>query len=96
MEVLQKLKIELQHASGFPDDLVVQNLLVNAGDQGSNPGLEDPLEKEVATHSNILVWKIPWTEEPGRLQRLGSQRVRHDLTTKQQQQPYDPTIPPLG
>ena len=41
-------------------------------------GQEDPLEKEVATHSSILAWKIPWTEEPGRLQSVGSQRVRHD------------------
>ena len=44
-------------------------------------GWEDPLEKEMATHSNILAWKIPWTEEPGRLQSLGSQRVRHDWVT---------------
>ena len=41
-------------------------------------GREDPLEKEVATHSSILAWKIPWTEDPGRLQSLGSQRVGHD------------------
>ena len=41
-------------------------------------GQEDPLEKEMATHSSILVWKIPWTEEPGRLQSMGSQRVRHN------------------
>ena len=41
-------------------------------------GREDPLEKEVATHSSILAWKIPGTEEPGRLQFMGSQRVRHD------------------
>ena len=41
-------------------------------------GREDPLEKEMATHSSILAWRIPWTEEPGRLQSLGSQRVRHD------------------
>ena len=38
---------------------------------------EDPLEKQIATHSNILAWKIPWTEEPGRLQSMGLQRVRH-------------------
>ena len=44
-------------------------------------GQEDPLEKEMATHSSILVWKIPWTEEPGRLQSMGSQRVRHDWAT---------------
>ena len=41
-------------------------------------GQEDPLEKEMATHSSILVWKIPWTEEPGRLQSTGLQRVQHD------------------
>ena len=39
---------------------------------------EDPLEMEMATHSNILAWRIPWTEELGRLQSMGSQRVRHD------------------
>ena len=41
-------------------------------------GQEDPLEKEKATHSIILAWKISWTEEPGWLQSMGSQRVRHD------------------
>ena len=46
---------------------------------------EDPLEKEMATHSSILAWEIPWTEEPGRLQSMGSQRVRQDSVSKQQQ-----------
>ena len=41
-------------------------------------GLEDPLEKEVATYSSTIAWKMPWTEEPDRLQPMGSQRVRHD------------------
>ena len=41
-------------------------------------GREDPLEKEMATHSSILAWRIPWTEEPGGLQSTGSQRVGHD------------------
>ena len=41
-------------------------------------GWEDPLEKEMATHSSTLAWKIPWTEEPGGLQSMGSQRVGHD------------------
>ena len=41
-------------------------------------GQEDPLEKEMATHSNILAWRILWTEEPGRLQSMGLQRVRYD------------------
>ena len=44
-------------------------------------GREDPLEKRMATHSSILPWRIPWTEEPGRLQSTGSQRVRQDLAT---------------
>ena len=47
-------------------------------------GLEDPLEKEKATHSSILAWEISWTEELGRLQSMGSQRARYDLMTKQQ------------
>ena len=42
---------------------------------------EDPLEKEMATHSSTLAWKVPWTEEPGRLQSMGSQRVGHDWAT---------------
>ena len=48
-------------------------------------GQEDLLEKEIATHSSILAWAIPWTEEPGGLQSMGLQRVRHDLVTKQEQ-----------
>ena len=52
-------------------------------------GGEDPLEKEMATHPSILAWEIPWTKEPGRLLSTGSQRVRHDLATKQQQQIED-------
>ena len=55
-------------------------------------GLEDPLEKGMATHSGILAWRIPWTEGPGRLQSTGSQRVRHDLATK----PPPPTVSPLS
>ena len=45
-------------------------------------GQEDPLEKEMSTHSRTLAWKIPWTEEPGRLQSMGPQRVRHDWATE--------------
>ena len=41
-------------------------------------GREEPLEKEMATHSGVLAWRVPWTEEPGGLQSMGSQRVRHD------------------
>jgi len=51
----------------------------NAGDMGLIPGLGfDPLEEGMATHSSILVWRIPRTEEPGRLQSMGSQSVGHD------------------
>ena len=49
-------------------------------------GGEDTLEKGMATHSSILAWEMPWTEEPGGLQSMGLQRVRHDIVTKQQQQ----------
>ena len=47
-------------------------------------GREDTLQKEMAIHSNIITWEIPWTEETGRLQSMGSQRIGHDLETKQQ------------
>ena len=47
-------------------------------------GREDPLEKEMATHSSILAWEVPWTEKRGGLQSMGLQRVRYDLATKQQ------------
>ena len=49
-----------------------------AGDLGSIPGSEDPLEKGIATLSSILAWRIPWTEKPGRLQSTESQRVGHN------------------
>ena len=45
-------------------------------------GWEDPLEEGMATHSSILVWRIPWTEEPGGIQSMGSQRIRHNRATK--------------
>ena len=45
-------------------------------------GWDDPLEKEMATHSSAVAWRIPWTEEPGGLQSIGSQRVRYDLATE--------------
>ena len=47
-------------------------------------GQEDPLEKEMAIHTSILVWEIPWTEEPGGLQSIGLQKVKHDLATTDQ------------
>ena len=60
---------------------MVKNLPANAGgtrDASTIPGLEAPLEKEMAAHSSILAWEIAWTEEPGGLQSMGSQRVKHD------------------
>ena len=70
---------------GFLGGSAVKNPSVHAGDLGSNLGWEDPLDKEMATHSSILAWEIPWAEEPGGLQSMGSQRVRQDLAAKQQQ-----------
>ena len=61
---------------GFPSGSVVKNLSANA-DVVPMPRSED-LEKEMATHSSILVWSVPWTEEPGRLHSMGSQRFRHE------------------
>ena len=54
----------------------------DAGDTGSIPELEDPLEEEMAVHSNIFAWKSLWTEEPGGLQSMGLKRVRYDLTSE--------------
>ena len=51
-------------------------------------GWEDRLEKAMATHSSVLAWEIPWTEEPGGLQSMGLQRVGHNLLTKQQHGDY--------
>ena len=65
----------------LPGGAVIKNLpfnVGNSGDTGSVPGSEDPPEEEIATHSSFLAWIIPWTEEPGRLQPVGSQRVRLD------------------
>ena len=64
---------------------MVKNPSANAGDVGSIPVSEDPLKKEMATHSSILAWEIQWTEEPGRLQSTELQRVRTNLMIKQQQ-----------
>ena len=58
---------------GFPGDSVVKNLLPIQEMQVRSLGWADPLEKETATHSSILAWEIPWTEEPGRLRSMGSQ-----------------------
>ena len=60
---------------GFPSGLVIKNLPASAGDagdMGSVPGLKDALEKKMATHSSILIWRIPWTQEPSGLQAMKS------------------------
>ena len=66
---------------GFPNGSAAKESACNAGGTGTSNSIlvqEDPLEEKMATHSSILVWEIPWTEEPGGLQ---SQRVRHDRAT---------------
>ena len=61
--------------------LVAKNLPANAGDlRNLIPGWEDALEEEMATHSSILIWKIPWTEEPIGRQSMGSKKVGHEMT----------------
>ena len=67
------IKIWYEILEGFPGGSVVKNLLAKAGDSGSIPGWANPLKEEMATHSSILAWKIPWTEEPGGLQSIRSQ-----------------------
>ena len=63
---------------GFPSGSAVKNPSANAGDAGWLLNQEDKLKEEMATHSSILAWEIPWTEEPGGLQFMGLQRVGHD------------------
>ena len=65
------------YEQGFPSGPGVKKPPANLGEAGLIPVSEIPLEDEMATHSNILAWKIPWTEEPCGLQSMGSQRVRH-------------------
>ena len=59
-------------------DSITKESTCNSGDQVGSLGQEDPLKKGMATHSSNLAWRIPWKEEPRRLQSMGSQRVRHD------------------
>ena len=63
---------------GFPGGSDGKESACNVGDLGSVPDEEGPLEKQNATHSSTLVWRIPWTEECGRLQSMGLPRVGHD------------------
>ena len=73
------LQMALVHSlPGFPGSSEGKASACNAGDTGLIPGLGRSPEKEMAIHSSILAWRIPWMEEPGRLQSTGSQRVRHN------------------
>ena len=82
---------------------MVKNLPASAGDATLIPGLGRSPGKEMATHSNILAWRNPWTEEPGRIQSMGLQRVRYNLASKQQlifteviKNPVKPMLSMLG
>ena len=81
--VLELFRAPKQHLTvsdilGFPGGSDGKASACNAGDPGSIPGSGRSLEKEMAIHSSTLAWKIPWTEEPDRLQSMGLQRVGHD------------------
>ena len=69
---------EIQETTPPPSGSALKNLPAIQETQVQSLGQKDPLEEEMATHSSILAWKNPWTEEPGGLQSMGSQRVRHD------------------
>ena len=73
----------MRSGRGFPDGSEVKNLPAVEEPQeidARSLGWDNPLEEEMATHSSILAWRIPWTEEPGRLQSIESQRVGHDCS----------------
>ena len=67
--------------NGFPGGSDGKESACNAGDPGSIPGSDDPLEKEMATHSSILAWENPWTEEPGKLHELEFMGVAKESNT---------------
>ena len=71
--------VVISQRTDFSSASVVKNPPANTGQMGQSLGWEDLLEKEMATHTSILAWEIPWTEEPGGLQSTGSQRVRCDF-----------------
>ena len=73
----ENMEMSRKH-KGFPGGSDGKESACKVGDPGSIRGWEVPLEKEMAAHSSILAWRTPWTEEPGRLQSMGSQRVGHD------------------
>ena len=75
---LKQLSSSSSTYKGFPGGSVVKNLPVMQETQVLSLGWKEPLEKGMATHSSILAWRIPWTEEPGGLLSTGQQRVRHN------------------
>ena len=77
-QILEQSKIRAAQTISLLVAQMVKASIYNTGDPGSIPGREDPLEKEMTTHFSTLAWKIPWMEEPGRLQSMGPQRVGHD------------------
>ena len=78
---LKFYKLQAPHHVAFTGGSAVKNLPATQDMQEAwvqSLGWEDPLEKEMVTSASVLAWRIPWTEKPGRLQSMGSQRVRHD------------------
>ena len=81
IEVKRELELWIKARQYFPGGSVVTNPPTKQEPremQAQSSDQEGPLEEETATHSGILAWRIPWAEEPGRLQSMGSQRVGHD------------------
>ena len=78
---MSQWKLSYFFSWGFPGGQMVKNPPAMQETQVQSLGQEDPLEKGITTHSRILAWRIPWTEEPNGLQSMGSQRVRHDWAT---------------
>ena len=76
LSIYRKLK-----RAGLPGGSDSKELTYSAGDRVRSLGREDPLEKGMATHSSTLAWRIPWTEDPGRLQSMGLQRAGHSCAT---------------
>ena len=83
-------------SQGFLVAQLVKNLPAVQETQVRSLGQEDPLEKEMANHSSILAWKIPWTEERGRLQSMGLQRVGHDWVANTQHTSQNYCEEPMG
>ena len=75
----------VSYIAGFPDGSDGKESARNVGDPGSIPGLGRSLEEGMVTLFNVLAWEVQWTEEPGGLQSMGSQRVGQNLATEQQQ-----------